>query len=120
MTFDYSELAANATEILTEFGRNVTRRSYTVGNYNPATGSTAPVTADTTRKGATFDFGSGKTFHNGNLIQADDKRLLLDADATISPQDHFIIGGKEYVTVSVGEINPAGTVVLYDIHLRNG
>lgn len=118
MTFDYAELATTAEELLTEFGQDVTRKSYTAGTYDPATGTTTPTTANTTRKGAMFDFGAGQTLERGTLIQAGDKRLLVDATATISPQDHFIVGGEEYVIVSLGEVNPAGTVVLYDLHVR--
>lgn len=120
MTFDYAELATTAEELLTEFGQDVTRTSYTAGTYDPATGATTPTTASTTRKGAIFDFGAGQTLVRGTLIQAGDKRLLVDVDAAINPQDHFTVGGKEYVIISVGEINPAGTRVLYDLHLRNG
>lgn len=120
MAFDYAEVAANALETLTEFGRDVVRRAFSSGVYDPVTGLVTPATADTTRRGALFDFGAGQTLERGTLIQAGDKRLLLDATATVSPQDHFIVGGAEYVIVSVGEINPAGTVCLYDIHLRNG
>lgn len=119
MTFDYAELAATALELLTEFGGDVVRRSYSAGVYDPATGLVTPTTADTTRQGALFDFGAGQTLERGTLIQGGDKRMLLDASATVAPQDHFIIGGVEYVIVSIGEINPAGTVVLYDLHLRS-
>jgi hypothetical protein len=115
---DYTKTAANALKTLTKFGQSVTQRSYTAGTYDPATGLVTPTTADTTRKGALFDFGAGQTLERGTLIQGGDKRLLLDATATVSPQDHFIVGSDEYIIVSLGEINPAGTVVLYDIHLR--
>lgn len=119
MTFDYAEVAANALETLTEFGMDVGRRSFTAGVYDPATGLVTPTTANTTRKGALFDFGAGQTLERGTLIQGGDKRLLVDATAAVTPQDHFIINGVEYVIVSIGEINPAGTVVLYDLHLRS-
>ena len=118
MTFPYADTAATALELLTEFGQSITRRSYTAGTYDPATGTTTPTTADTTRKGALLDFGAGQTLERGTLIQGGDKRLLLDPVTAISPQDHFVVGGVEYVIVSIGEINPAGTRVLYDIHLR--
>ncbi len=117
MTF-YSDLADTGLELLTEFGQDVTRCALTAGVYDPATGLVTPTATDTTRKGALFDFGAGQTLARGTLIQGGDKRLLLAATATVSPQDHFIIGGVEYVIVSIGEISPAGTVVLYDIHLR--
>ena len=118
MTFDYAPLADTSLELLTEFGQDVTRRSYTAGTYDPATGTTTPTTADTTRKGVLLDFGAGQTLERGGLIQGGDKRLLVDATAAVSPQDHFVAGGVEYIIVSVGEVNPAGTRVLFDLHVR--
>lgn len=114
----YADNAAAALRTLTRKGQDVTRRSYTTGTYNPATGAVSTATADTTRKGALFDFGPGKTLERGSLIQVGDKQLLVDATAAIDQQDHFIIGGVEYTIVSVGEVNPAGTAVIYDLHLR--
>lgn len=118
MAFDYAELATLSTDLLTEFGQTVTRRSYTAGTYNPATGTATTTTADTSRIGAIFDFPPGKTAERGTLIQAGDKQLYLDPSAAVALQDHFIVSGVEYVIVSVGEVNPAGTRVLYDLHLR--
>lgn len=118
MSIDYVAIAASSLTALTDAGQDVTRRTYTTGAYDPATGTAAATTADTTRKGVLLDFGSGKTLERGTLIQIGDKRLLLDAEATVSQDDHFIIGGVDYSIVSVGEVNPAGTPVLYDIHLR--
>lgn len=118
MSIDYTSIAGNALAALTGAGQNVTRRTYTTGAYDPATGIASSTTTDTTRKGVILDFGSGKTLERGTLIQVGDKRLLLDAEATVLPDDHFIIGGVEYSIVSIGEVNPAGICVLYDLHLR--
>lgn len=115
----YAANAASALRVLTRKGQSVTRRSYTTGTYDPAAGSVSAATADTTRKGVTFDYGVGGQYVRGQLIQNGDKRLLLDASATVELQDHFIIGGVEWTVVSLGEINPAGTVVLYDLHIRS-
>ena len=114
----YASNAATVLRLLTKYGQDVTLRSYTPGTYNPATGTATPTQTDTTRKGAIFDFGAGQTLERGTLIQGGDKRLLVDPTASINPQDHFIVGGVEYVIVSIGELNPAGTRILYDIHLR--
>lgn len=116
----YSETAASAKKLLTKKGQQVTRRAYTEGTYDPATSTASVVTTDSTRVGVLFDFGSGQSHVRGSLIVANDKRLLLDADATVNQQDHFIVGGREYTIVSVGEINPAGISVLFDLHLRAG
>lgn len=110
MTFNYAKAALSAVSLITKFGRDITRVAYTLDD--------PPVTASTTRVGALLDFGAGQTLERGTLIQASDKRLLLDANGEVNPQDHFIVGGKEFVIVSVGEVNPAGTRVLYDLHLR--
>lgn len=116
--FDYADTAALATEALTEFGAPITRRANTVGAYSPSTGAATSTTADTTRVGALFDYGSGQTLVRGQLVQVSDKRLLVDPSAEVLPTDQFVIDGKIYSTVSVGEINPAGTRCLYDLHLR--
>lgn len=120
MTFDYTKIAASSLRMLTKFGRDVTRRSYTAGAYNPATGATINTTADTTRKGVLLDLGVGTQYNRGLLVQLSDKRLLLDVSDSISLQDHVIVGGIDYSIVSLGEVNPAGTKVLYDLHLRVG
>lgn len=115
---DYSQSESRALSMLTKYGRDVTLRSYTTGTYNTATGTATPSTSDTTRKGALFDFGAGQTVSRGTLIQVGDKRLYLDAEATVNPQDHIIIDSVDYQIANIGEINPAGTRVLYDLHLR--
>lgn len=119
MTFNYAKSAASALRLLTKFGADVTRRSYTTGTYDPATGGASVTTADTTRKGAFFDFDGGAQYVRGQLVQGGDKQLLLDASATVELQDHFIdAAGVEWTIVSLGSVAPAGTVVLYDIHVR--
>lgn len=116
--FDYADTAALATEALTEFGAPITRRANTVGAYSPSTGAATSTTADTTRVGALFDYGSGQTLVRGQLIQVSDKRLLVDPTAEVLMTDVFVVNGTTYTVVSIGEINPVGTRVLYDLHMR--
>lgn len=119
MTFDYAAAAADALETLAEFGAPVTRRAVTTGAYDPATGAASVTTADTVRTGVFFDFKAGAQYERGQLIQVGDKRLLLDASATVALADRFVDGaGVEWSIVSLGSIAPAGVAVLYDIHVR--
>lgn len=118
MSFDYAELATVAASLLADFGQNVILRNYSIGVYDPATGKSTTTTTDSFRKGAPFDFGAGQTNGTGGLIQAGDKRLLLEPGTVPSLEDHIIFGGLHYVIKGLGEINPAGTPVLYDLHLR--
>lgn len=121
----YDDIADVSLDLLTEFGQAVTRRAVTIGSYDPATGSAATATADTTRRGAIFDIGgsdtqpsSGGQFLRGSLVQVGDRRLLIDAEASVNPQDRMIVSGVEYCIISVGVVAPAGTAVLYDLHVR--
>ena len=116
----YSDLAKVSLDLLTQFGQGITRRAYASGNYNPATGTAIQTTVDTSRKGAIFDFGQGVSVVRGQLVQIKDKRLLVDATGPVAITDHFIVGGTEYTVVTLGEISPAGTPVVYDLHIRNG
>lgn len=120
MAFNYAELAFLSTELLTEFGQTVTVRNYTVPTYSPGSGTATPTYADTTRRGALFDFGRGQVNGPGGLIQQGDKKLLL-APGTPPPslEDHIIVGGVEYTIAGISESNPAGTAVLYTLHLRS-
>lgn len=117
MAFDYAKSAATSLKLLTKFGRDVVKRSFGTGTYNPATGANVAKTIDTTWKGVLLDFGAGQALKSGGLIKATDKRLLLESGAAPSLADKIVAGGVEYTIVTLGEVNPAGTVVLFDIHL---
>lgn len=118
MAFDYAKTAATALSLLTRFGADVTVTRVTNGTYDPATGANAVSTSATTVKGVALDFGAGQTMVGGSMIQAGDKRLLLEAAATPDLNDRFTANGKTYAPVSIGEVNPAGTVALWDLHVR--
>lgn len=115
---NYTKTAATTLRLLTKHGQTVTRRVITAGTYDTATGGMTNTTVDTTRNGALFDFGQAETTVRGSLIQGTDKRLLLDASGAVALSDNFVIGGVVYTVVSIGEVNPAGTPVLYDLHIR--
>jgi hypothetical protein len=119
-TFDYLELRNIAAELLTEFGQSVTLKRIAAGSYDPAT---SLVTGDTSTsevlKGALFDFGAKETHMGTTLVQAGDKRLLLQVGSS-KPllSDRVVINGTEYAILGVEETNPAGTAVVYALHLR--
>lgn len=116
--FDYADTAALALEALTEFGAPVIRRATTAPVYSPETGAASAVQSDLARMGAVFDYGAGQTQVRGTLIQGGDKRLLLDSSGEVLPTDQYVVNGIVYSVVSIGEVNPAGTPVLFDLHVR--
>ena len=120
-SFNYARTAATAARLLSKFGAPVTLRNVTIGTYDPATGQTATTNTDTTRNAALLEFGAGQVnAAGGGLIQAGDRRCLLEPGVVPALEDHIIAQGKEYVIKGIGEVNPAGTPVLYDLHLRSG
>jgi hypothetical protein len=121
-SFNYARIAATSIRLLAKFGAPVTLRDKALGTYDPATGAvTAAAPADKVRNGALLDFGAGQVLApGGGLIQAGDKRLLLEPGSVPGLEDNVIAGGIEYVIKGIGEVNPAGTPVMYDLHLRKG
>ena len=115
---DYTASAATVTRLLTKFGRDLTVRNYTAGTYSTVTGANAKTYTDTTVKGAVFSFGAGDT--SSALIQAGDKRAIITSEVTPKLEDHLLVGTKDYVIKSIREINPAGTSVMFELHIRNG
>lgn len=114
----YTELADTSLEMLTEFGQDVTRTTNSEGTYDPSTGAVTQSTASTTRKGAAFPFSGGVTQIRGSLIQSGDIQLFLDAEGSVAITDRYTIGSTVYGVVSYEEYSPAGTAVLYALHLR--
>lgn len=118
MTVDYAPKAASALAMLAKFGQSVTRTATTMGAYNPATGTATPSTAATTRTGVKFAFGAGVTTVRGQLVQTEDAELYLDATGAVAMTDRYTIGGVIFAVVSIDELSPAGTPVLYILHIR--
>ena len=115
---NYTALAATSLRLLTDLGQSVTRRTYTVGTYDTATGGVTSSTADTTRKGIAFPFADGKSAIVDTLIQQGDIQVLLDASAPVAQTDHYVVDSSEYIVVSYEPLSPAGTVLLNTLHLR--
>jgi hypothetical protein len=115
----YTDMATTTKYMLTEFGMDVTLKRVDDGVYDPATGSNSQsYPTEFTRKGALFDFGSGQVNGPGGLIQGGDKRLLLEPGVAPALEDRIVADGIEYVIKGILEINPAGTSVMFDLHLR--
>src|SRR5574343_103680 len=117
MTF-YSDMADTADELLTEFGQTVTLNRVMTGAYDPATGSASTSTSTQTGRGAIFDYKTADI--DNSLIKQGDKRLLLSPDGitAVTTGDAVVISSVTYTVTMVKQINPAGTVVMYDVNLR--
>jgi hypothetical protein len=119
----YDEMAVMALEMITEFGRPVTIRAITVGEYDPETGTAPPDTiTDQTAQGILLDF-TGQEFQNNSLIKQGDKKLKIAAQGLEWAPDllnKIIVQGRTWSIVPpLKEINPAGTPILYELQVRS-
>lgn len=122
MTFDYSRIAALARAQLDRFGQTVTLRTVGSGTYDPESSTVDEAsTTNVKRKAALFNYERGLTEREGTLVQAGDKRCLMEAGIVPTPDQQVVTAdGIVYGIVSIQEVNPAGTPVLYELHLRRG
>lgn len=127
----YDEMAGVADELLREFGAPMVLRREVPGTYDPATGSTVDTTVDYGGTGALFDFETqqaGTLFAGQTLIQVGDKQALVSpagvplpkaGDLLMPGSDIWVDGNAYWQVQNVKEVNPAGTAVLYELHLRH-
>lgn len=121
MTFNYTTSSATALRLLTKFGQAVTLRKQTAGAYDPSTGTATITQSDTAGNAVMLEFSDGERYQAGTTIQEGDKKALLNAVAvTPAPNDLLIVGSATWTVLGVKTLAPAGTVVLYELHLRHG
>jgi hypothetical protein len=119
--FNYAPLAKTSAQLLKDFGREVILRNKEVPDYDPSTGNVAPSTpTEHKRWAAFFDFERGQTEERGNLVQTKDKRALMEPGIKPSTEDVIVDGDDVWAIISVGELKPGSTAVLYKLHLRHG
>ncbi len=115
----------NATGIaktLKAKGQAMTLTRVSGGTYDPVAGSTTgATTANYTVYGIETAFRDGLTMSAGTLIQSGDRQAVVAADqATPVPGDSLTIGGVAWKVIAVTPVNPAGTALLFKLHIRRG
>lgn len=123
MSLDYAAIAQTAAAAIRDAGQPLLiRRPSAPGTYDPVTGTTvgagAPV--DYPVYGVVLPSLSGwGSVRNPELIQTGDEFALVEATATEPLRtDRLIVGGRTMQIVDIERLAPAGTAVLYTLHLR--
>lgn len=119
MTGFYDEMAADVVDILTEFGQPVTVTIVSpTPVYDPTTSTNVNPTTDYPAVGAIFDLNDHEI--NGELVQVGDKRVYVSAIGApdIGLNDRVTVAGVTYRVINPNTIGPAGTAVLYNLHVR--
>ena len=116
MTF-YTDAAADALELLTEFGYQLTLSRKTGDSVDPITGVIAPGT-DSSVTTTGFDIPYDDGLIDGTRILNGDRKLLLSNEQEPSPDDKPIIDSQEWSIVNIKTVAGAGTAVIYKCQVR--
>lgn len=126
MTFNYAGLRdGTALQLLTNFGQYMTLTKKSNDSFNPDTNTLTQSTSTQTVKGVILDFADrnrGVRFGDDSQIRQGDRRVIMSASGLLSPPaigDTLTVGAVIYTIVQfINEVSPAGTVVIYDLHVR--
>jgi hypothetical protein len=113
-----SPLRKVASKLMAKFGGVATIRRVTTGAYNPTTGTVTETTTDTAVRGVLEDVNLREA---NDLIQANDKRLLIAAaDLASAPTtaDRVIIESVTHQVIQVQTIEQDNTPITYELILR--
>jgi hypothetical protein len=123
-TENYTDFQETFTELMEEFGWSTSTITVeTVGAYDVATSSASVSSAVTTVDAVLIDLTGkmvGKTLANGVIVTEYDKRVLLPVGTAPSIGDKMTFGSDIYEILYIKEINPGGTIIGYDLVVRNG
>ena len=111
-------LARVASNVLKQFGGDVTVRYVTAGSYNTTTGAIVQGESDTTVPGILEDVNLREV---NELVQAGDKRLTVAADdLATAPEtkDRVVIGGVVHQIIRVETTEQDNSALSYELILR--
>tara|TARA_B100000035_G_scaffold34477_1_gene26171 strand:- start:3756 stop:4112 length:357 start_codon:yes stop_codon:yes gene_type:complete len=111
-------LARVASNVLKQFGGDVTVRIVTAGSYNATTGAVTESESDTTVPGILEDVNLREV---NELIQAGDKRLTVAADdLATAPEtkDRVVVGSVVHQIIRVETTEQDNTAIIHELILR--
>jgi len=117
MAFDYTASRSTAARLIANFGQSASIRRLTNGGSDTWAPTQTP--ADTTVTCVVTDYAHRE--RDGTRIQAKDRKVYvsaLDLAITPTPGDKFVLGAMVYDIISVGPLEPGGTVILFELQVR--
>jgi nucleoside-diphosphate-sugar epimerase len=116
--FDYANSRATAERLLARFGQvgaieRVTPGGGPAHNPGPSTTTSYPATL------VALDYSDRE--RDGTLIQTGDRKVLIStAGLSITPTsaDRIVIQGSRFEIVNLNPLDPAGTVVMWQVQVR--
>ena len=118
MSFNYTNSANTARNLLAKFGQDMTLTQDVIGAYDPDTGSAFVTQVTTTDKGVILPYSNGIESIASALIEKGDAQVLLNISVVPKPSDKLTIGADLWTIINVKALQPSGVNVLYDIQVR--
>jgi len=119
-TYDYSTIQTTAQTLIDKYGKAFTLSKTTGGSFVPATNSYSGGSTSTYAvNGVLSDYN--KNLIDGSSIRFGDKKLIVAAkDLAVTPEANDIIidSSDNWTIVSVAEVKPASTKLIYELQLR--
>lgn len=117
MAFNYSPLSTTATNLIKNFGQSVTFTRNGSISYSPSTGVSSSSQSTYTANIVLFD--QIKLEETESSIA--EKEFPASMSSTTAPKigDTATINSENYRIVNVNPIQPASTVVYYELRLRS-
>ncbi len=109
----YSDMAQLAIDMIGDFGRSMTLREYAESGdpYDPVR-----TPSDTSIIGVVTNFKAMDI--DGTLIQKGDKQIFVDAENVPTIAMDVVDNSTVYHIISVDEVKPGDTKILYKIQAR--
>jgi len=109
--FDYSKMQSTASRLVNKFGKTLSKRVVTNSGTEWAPTQT---NVDTSIDGVITAYGLNEI--DGSLILTTDKKLLTTS--LLELDDKVVDGSIVYMIVSINQVQPADTNLLYKVQLR--
>ena len=119
MSIDYSRLQTTATDLITKFGQAVTFTRDTRSNYNPSTGNFGSTTMGQTIATKLVLINRPKQERSENTQQFNEQEALVSSSTALKINDRAAINGSNYRVTSVKTVQPASTVIYYELLLAS-
>lgn len=117
MSLNYTQLAATAKKLITDNGQLVTFKAKSRGAYNPAAGHTSQSTSTYTAQIVMLDKPKAEQTEETKQFEIQDAIAHSETEPSIS--DTATINGRNFRVLSVVRIQPATTVVYYELQLAS-
>jgi len=117
MAIDYVGLAATAKRLITENGQVITFQTQSRGTYNPSAGFSS--SSNSTYTASVVMLNESKEEKGDGTQQGEAQPAICTSTTEIKISDTATINGRSYRVTKVNKVQPATTVMYYDILLAS-